>query len=451
LAPDASVAQVRANRHNDPMKNDQGVWQPFVASAIALSVIAGFGLGGGLFSVGALDRSSGAWWAAAAQAHGHIQYVGWAGLMVLGVGLHFVPRLAGAPSISRRRALQALALLVAGLMVRAVAQPLLAEHASGATGSALRASLVGSASAELAGAVLAVATLGRTLRGSRNLRAKPELRSVFPFFVLALCGLLLALIANVAGVLDMTGGTEAVIDRQLNDLTLQLAFYAFLIPISIAMSARTFPLYARTVPARPSGLIVVFALMVTGLLLRAAGDLLSWNVSSGGGRLIQGLGLLLAILALGVFGSRVPLPRREVRILSDPVQLHLVTAYCWLGLASFVLANAGIDQNGWRSFDIAETVEWHALGAGFVTMLILGVGQLLLPGFARKPLRDRRLLWVTVALGNLAAILRIVPVLAGTWFQHRDTMLALSGFIGLATLCVFAMNVGVIHRRKQPG
>ena len=134
-----SRADSPKSQHNYGMSDPgRDVWQPFVASAISLSVIAGFGLGAGLFSLGALDRSSGAWWAAAAQVHGHIQYAGWAGLIVLGVGLHFLPRLAGAPSISRRRALQALALLLAGLMIRAVAQPWLAEHASGAAGRALQ-------------------------------------------------------------------------------------------------------------------------------------------------------------------------------------------------------------------------------------------------------------------------------------------------------------------------
>jgi uncharacterized protein involved in response to NO len=432
------------------MKNDRSVWQPFVASAIVLSIVAGFGLGGGLFSIVALDRSSGAWWAAAAQVHGHIQYAGWAGLMVLGVGLHFVPRLAGVPPVSSRRAYLALALILSGLIIRALAQPWLAEHSSYGAGDLVRASLAVSAIAELAGVVLAVSMLGRVVSSGRNLRAKPELRAVLPFFGLALCGFPLALTANAAGVLDMIAGSGAIVDRKLDDLTIQLAFYAFLVPISIAMSARTFPLYARTKPPRPAGLRAVVVLMITGLVMRVTGDLFSANVIGGTGRVMQALGIFAGILALGIFGPRVPLPRREVRVYTDPVQLHLVTAYCWLGVAGFVLVNAGVELLGWRALDLAETLEWHALGAGFVTILIVGVGQLLLPGFARQPLRARRLLWATLLLGNAAAALRIVPVMAGTRFQHGDTMLALSGLAGLATLCVFAVNIGAFRWRSQP-
>lgn len=70
-------------------RHQAAVWPPFVRTAIALAITAGFGLGG--------TR-----WPAAEQAHGHIQVFGWAGLMVLGVGFHFLPRLRGAPNVSRR-------------------------------------------------------------------------------------------------------------------------------------------------------------------------------------------------------------------------------------------------------------------------------------------------------------------------------------------------------------
>src|ERR671933_2296764 len=99
------------------------VTPPFVWAATALAVVAGFGLGGALFAA-LLGPRPGLWWPAAAQAHGHVQLFGWAGLMVLGVGLHFLPRLRGAALAAPWLTRWVLALVAGGLVVRLVAQPL---------------------------------------------------------------------------------------------------------------------------------------------------------------------------------------------------------------------------------------------------------------------------------------------------------------------------------------
>ncbi len=62
------------------------LWSPFVRAAIGVALTGGFGLGAALFGAIALRLPLGLWWSAAAQAHGQLQLVGWAGLMVLGVG-----------------------------------------------------------------------------------------------------------------------------------------------------------------------------------------------------------------------------------------------------------------------------------------------------------------------------------------------------------------------------
>ncbi len=71
-------------------------WEPFVWAAIWLTLTAGFGTGALLFGVLAAGVPVGLWWPVHAQIHGHAQVFGWLGLMVIGVGLHFLPRLRGA-------------------------------------------------------------------------------------------------------------------------------------------------------------------------------------------------------------------------------------------------------------------------------------------------------------------------------------------------------------------
>ena len=74
---------------------------PLIAAALVIGVVGGFALAATLTVTRALGVT-GLWWAAAAQAHGHLQLYGWAGLFVLGVALHFVPRLRGAPLVGAR-------------------------------------------------------------------------------------------------------------------------------------------------------------------------------------------------------------------------------------------------------------------------------------------------------------------------------------------------------------
>jgi uncharacterized protein involved in response to NO len=102
------------------------IWPPYIRASLALAATAGFSLGAALFAASTLGFPLGPWWPAAAQAHGHVQRFGWAGLMVLGVGLHFLPRLRGTTLERPERARYALALLVTGLVTRALSQPLLA-------------------------------------------------------------------------------------------------------------------------------------------------------------------------------------------------------------------------------------------------------------------------------------------------------------------------------------
>src|SRR4051794_23047146 len=102
---------------------ERAVWSPFVRAALGLAISAGFGLGGLLFATSALHLPGGTWWAAAAQAHGHLQLFGWVGLPVCGIGWHFLPRLRGAPHADRGHAALALGLLATGLLGRALAQP----------------------------------------------------------------------------------------------------------------------------------------------------------------------------------------------------------------------------------------------------------------------------------------------------------------------------------------
>ena len=421
------------------------VWPPFVQGAVGLALTGGFGLGGLLFASLVAGAPAGVWWLAAAQAHGHAQLFGWAGLMIVGVALHFLPRFRGAPPVSPRAGRWVFGLALAGLLLRLGAQPALALT-EGPAGALAAIVLVVSGGLELIAATLAVGLLLRVLRAGRQpLRERPGLVAVLPFFLVSVGSLWLALALNVWAVTAAAWQTTALPPPPLQYAVVHVALYGFLLPVAVAMSARTFPLYLRTRLPRHGVLQAGLALLLIGAGLRLAGDLLPARPMTGAGNLALAASLGLFCFGVGVFAPRQHLPHERVRVFGDPVQLHLVGAYGWLTLAGGFLALNGLADLGGMAVAIPRDAERHALGAGFITLLILGVGPAMLPGFASRPLRQPRLLWATLALGALAAVLRVVPPLLPA--LPAPPLMALAGASGLAALVVFAWNVPLAPRR----
>ncbi len=419
------------------------VWPPFVWASLGLAITAGFGLGAALFAAQALQAPIGLWWPAAAQAHGHTQLFGWIGLMVLGVGFHVLPRLRGAPLAHRDGARAVLVLLVAGLVLRALVQPLLAVVLPAAPRTALRVGLVCSGVLEVAGVSLALWLLARTLRHGPSLRTRAGLWPVLPFFVTAFAGFWLALGVNLVGLISAAMAGSALVPAWADGLTTQLAFYVVLVPVSMAMSERTFPLFYRTPLPKRRALRVGLVVLLTGLALRVYGELGAVSLAIGLGCLAMAVALSTFILALGVFAPRRPRPRGRVRPLSDPLQAHVLAAYLWLMVATVLLVAMGLAAWGITVLPVGHDAERHALGSGFGTLLILGVGAHLLPGFANRPLRSRALAWATLVLGNAAALLRVGPLFLPSVAPPAltSTLLSLAGVAGLAALVTFGLNV----------
>lgn len=431
-----------ATQRDEPMTKGAPtptVWQPFVAASIGAALTGGFLLGGSLFAARLAGIAPGAWWIAAGQAHGQVQLFGWAGLIVLGVAFHFVPRFAGVPLAAVGAARWVLGLMLGGLQLRVLCQPLVA-----AEGQLLpRIGLLASGPLLLAGGTLAVAMLVRTMWDGAS-RKRSALRPVRPLFFSAFLGLWLALALSAIG--SITAWETGFVEARLNEATLLIAFYGFLLPIAVAMAVRTFPLYFQTPPA-------IHRLLLPGLGLVLAGTALRIVASGGSGiegmaRLAQSLGVILLIVAVRVFARRRPLPRRPSRPLRDPLQLHVITAFLWLAFGMALLLGAGLRQVGVGLVPTLPDAEYHALGAGFITLLILGVGSHMLPGFGRRELRHPVIAWATLVLANFAVLGRVGLGLRGA--MPGEVMLAigaLSGLLGMGAVALFAVNITGPRRR----
>src|SRR5215472_2315794 len=115
------------SRETEVFKSEQrpfALVAPFLGAALAVGTAGGFLLATVLTLSLALKVSLGPWWAAMAQAHGHLQLYGWAGLFVLGVALHFLPRLRGTPLTYPQAVPWMLGAQLASIILRGVAQPM---------------------------------------------------------------------------------------------------------------------------------------------------------------------------------------------------------------------------------------------------------------------------------------------------------------------------------------
>jgi uncharacterized protein involved in response to NO len=432
---------------------------PFVWAAVVLALLAGFGLGTALFYLPpGVER------VVAAQAHGHVQVFGWAGLLVLGVGLHFLPRLRGGHLAAPGLAPWVLGLYATGLALRALTQPL-APYAP-----ALWPLLPLSGALELAGATLAVGMLLATMWHGPALAERSALAPVVPYLALAFGSFWVALALNLVGLAALAppaGGVAwaPLVGGPEQPLLVHLGLVGFLVPICLAVSVRTFPLYLRVRVPATRGLGLAFALLVAGLALRLAAVLGGWLVAESGGWLLEGCALLVAAWALDV-----PVVRSRAGVLAEtqrraaaygtpprsppPLSGELLaaewllrTAYAWLVVVAALMVAGGLALLVGAAPPPLDA-ERHALGAGFVTLLIFGMGVRLLPGFVgRGHVASSRLAWLTLWLGNAAALLRVVPLLVawllgasagGGAFQHT---MGLAGALDLIAVACFGWNL----------
>ncbi len=433
-APGSTVASLRV----------LPAWQGFAVTALGLALVAGFAAG----TLTVLARLAGGtplWPAALAQAHGHVQVYGFAGLMTLGVAQHFVPRLRGVSPPASRSCWLGLSFLGAGLALRVLSQPLLA---SGVATRAGATALVASGSLELIGGSVVVWALTDILRRPGAAYKRPH-RTLTGAFLTGLVAYEVALALNFFGTWQAAGSTEhpGILPERLSAVLAVLGFYGFLLPIAFAMGSRTFPLFFRTQAPRPAVLAVALGLVASGTALRVAGLLARASELPFAGEALLACGVLVGILSLQVFSRRRQLPGAHGSAWLDPLNLLATSAHGWLALVVVALLSRQLPQS--RSLLRSPDAEWHLVGVGYVTLLILAVGSHLLPGFGGRRLRWPWVSWALLTLGNAAVVGRLIYALAPD-AAVSGRLAAAAGLAMIAALALFALNTGVVAIRRSP-
>jgi uncharacterized protein involved in response to NO len=456
------------------MPSQRRVHEPFVFAALAVALSAGFGYAAIIVAMLAFQWNLGAWWIAMVQAHGHAQLFGWAGLFVLGVGLFFLPRLRGTTLARAWLAPWALALIVTGIALRSICQPLLAFAEAlmpqdSPYGALARPGYAVSGVLELAGIGLIITMLVASFRRARRLTPSAPILPVRPYLATALVSLGAATILNA--VLSMRtallGGF--IFPSDLDNALNHLMIYGFILPIALALSIRNLPLFMRLAFPPNRALFPILISYVAGMLFRLTGGLeQTFSIDPAAAARLGGLGALLEGSALLIFiwefdillrrktpwiASRTPPPPGyiETRKPTRPnypdygefgrFELPIISAYAWLAFASAVAAVDGIAAVLGNPALLNPDIERHAMTVGFITLLIFGMAVRMLPGFSAKArVASTRLVLATFWLGNLTALFRVAPLFAPN-FPGASIALGTSGAIGWLAVACLAVNL----------
>lgn len=416
---------------------------PVLRFALVISLIGGLGLGGALAVLQSTGADEDRRWLALVDVHAMVQLTGFLLLFILGVGVHFLPRVRGAGLEHVGLVRWGLSLAPVGVLIGAVA----------GVGTAFWPKCW-----EIAGAVacgrwlLFLGTVAVLVALLINVRRGPPLAwrgglmAMLPLLTLGLLVLVgMLLLAAVVAALAVAGQVEPAWVLPLIEDGL---LWGFALPVALAFSTRLLPIYFGVEIMRLEALLGVAFCVAVGVVMRLSGLVGSSSSMDG----IGSLGLAAGVLVFcGLVGAPVGV-RRAIRRRDPPHLVHafrwsnllIRSAYLWLVLVGLALLVNGVAELTTGAVIVAPDAVQHLAALGYLTLLIFGVGARLLPGFAHlRPRADRRFLVALVA-GNLAVLCRVVPVMmlfVGVTNGGLNVAYALSGPCILVAGGAFTLGV----------
>ena len=370
------------------------------------------------------------------QAHGHAQVFGWVGSFILGIGFYSIPKMRGGVKSSFTTAWMCWAMWTTGVALRWSANVYLWEW---------RILLPFSAALELAAFLI-------FFRGVSQHRpadgGKQKLESWIWVVISASLGLLFVLLTNLAGCFYVASrGTSPAFPHLFDQRYLALMAWGFLVPFVWGFSAKWMTVFLGLRPLRSNWLLTAVGVNVTGLCLTLMG-------ASAIGAILFVLGTGIAITALRMFESSEH--AAKIRGVHSSFPFFVRMAYGWLLVASVL----GVAATQWDTSGGIWGASRHALTVGFISVMILSVGQRILPAFAgMRMLWSSKLMFMGLALVTLGCTLRVSSEIIAYqgYAAWAWPVLPVSALCELAGLTIYAINIfGTFilepsHSQKQPG
>ena len=444
----------------------------FIWMALAVAIFGGFALAAHLCFVMGFDRPLGDGFASLIQIHGHLQLLGWTGLFIIGVSLHFIPRLSSVPISQPQWIPRLLWLIGIGLLLRFVSHSILPYLDNGFFFGLLSWITAACGLLEWYGVLIYLALLAGTIFGMSKAGRKPPLMAVRPYFGMMMMGFLLYATIHAVLLLQMAWRGNVVVSQTWNEVSIHIFIGLGLLPIAFGFSIRMLPLYLRLpVPDWPVRRVayiylVGFLCQIWEILPIDFLSHLEGYISSVGMLAKAGV-ILYVVWKLDILTHRQApsIPHRDMPSSSDhrPTRgtisdheaygrfgWHIYAAYGWLAfgaLAEMTIGGFGIFQ---FPIAISSDVIRHLYLLGFITNLIMGVAVRMVPGFLKKrSVASTKLIDRTFWLTNIAVVARVLPLLVPLVVSDVPEIIdiiaqaafGLSGILALlATICL-AINL----------
>lgn len=445
-----TISLTPVQRAQAPNAAGEPPYRWFLAASLALAVGGGFAIALVLPLARLFEWDWGSRWPAMAQAHGQLQLLGFSGLFTAGMSLRLMPRFGGRPLAFRQLVPSIVVLIGGSLVVRTIAQPL-------AGGGVRDVALVSSGILLLGGAVSFAIVVFGTLAHRRS-----TAEATGYFFCAGSIGLLVASVLNLDIVIQMAREDLALAPFDKQSTLVFIEQFGFTVFFVSGVACRAVPTF--TGRARPD-----LAARAAALALAAGVGMfafaLAWNAYEGRSTGLlragdMGLVLVACAFALIVWLTGVFHPSANRVAAASQAQFWFVRAALgWMLIAGVIIAwlalRALAEDRAPDAFAL-DAIR-HTLAIGLLTMMIVGMGMLIVPEFAGRRLQHPGeqpiVLAMAVAL-NAAVALRIWPALEGAgWIADtRNVPIAVAGVLAEAVVLIFAaMFAQSYAEQRTPG
>ena len=377
------------------------LYKKFVFAASAVALTAGFGLG--LVNLLRICFAE-SYYAVAGtlkQIHGHAQIFGWAGLFIMGVACHALPRMKMQPLRPLWAAKASLWLMLAGLVMRI-------------TGWWFSAVL------ELAGiGAFTWLIAGVILRSDQK-------REPYERFIWASVGWLLVL-----GIWNVWILWRSVPALHLA-LWIHAAFFGFIANMIFGFSVRVLPHFMGLREPKTWATSAAFWIWNAAILVRYPTDGRSWAATW-----MELVAALLFVYALGILARRRT--KIDIKGVDNTFAWFVVLGYVGLLIAVFSPLHADHLR--------LSASSRHLMAVGFMTPIILGVAYRVLPIFNGVNLWSNRLM--RVSFWHLAAGTTLSFAMAFNKAYPAAWSYAWSGIAGalvFTAVAMFAVNIAMTLR-----
>ena len=354
------------------------------------------------------------------QAHGHAQVFGWIGSFIFGIGFYSVPKLRNVTRPAFGMAWACWAMWTTGVAARWVAN---------VYGWQWRLLLPLSAILELAAFLIFFRAVSQHRPESSG---KKSLEPWIFVVISASIGLMSALAVNLGETIYIAlRGNGPALPHVFDQHYLVLVAWGFLVPFVWGFSTKWMPVFLGLKPVRSKLLFAALAMNFVGIVLTFVGlgnQATAFFVA----------GVALSIAALRMFEPAQQEAKTRGVHRSFPYFVRM--AYGWLLVAALLGVGAAL----WDSSGGIWGASRHALTVGFIAVMVLCVGQRILPAFA-----GMRLLWSTglmfaaLALLTIGCTLRVSgEVVAYQGYANWAwSVLPISAVLELAGITAFAVNI----------